>query len=173
MIQRGNSWYVRIRRGKGGKAQLQFILPKDVPAVKTVFEGVAADQKVFSREEMANKINLHAMRAAHGKDCYHHYASIIENYPGVAEKLRTELLRRWDKGHERMKSSNPKAWESQRKNFIRDMDDRPYLLRGENLRKAEALDLPTAYNRLALMCVSVFHLSHWRLDVTAVNYMVQ
>ena len=103
----------------------------------------------------------------------HHYASIIENYPGVAEKLRTELLRRWDKGHERMKSSNPKAWESQRKNFIRDMDDRPYLLRGENLRKAEALDLPTAYNRLALMCVSVFHLSHWRLDVTAVNYMVQ
>ena len=113
------------------------------------------------------------MRAAHGKDCYHHYASIIENYPGVAEKLRTELLRRWDKGHERMKSSNPKAWESQRKNFIRDMDDRPYLLRGENLRKAEALDLPTAYNRLALMCVSVFHLSHWRLDVTAVNYMVQ
>ena len=98
------------------------------------------------------------MRAAHGKDCYHHYASIIENYPGVAEKLRTELLRRWDKGHERLKSSNPKAWESQRKSFISD---------------AEALDLPTAYNRLALMCVSVFHLSHWRLDVTAVNYMVQ
>ena len=173
LIQRGNSWYVRIRRGKGGKAQLQFILPKDVPAVKTVFEGVAADQKVFSREEMANKINLHAMRAAHGKECYHHYASIIENYPGVAEKLRSELLRRWDKGHERLKSSNPKAWESQRKSFVSDMDDRPYLLRGENLRKAEALDLPTAYNRLALMCVSVFHLSHWRLDVTAVNYMVQ
>lgn len=173
LVRRGNGWFVRIRRGKGGKEQLQFILPKDVPAVKAVFEGIAADQKVFSREEMANKINLHAMRAEHGKDCYHHYASYIENYPEVVEKLRSELLRRWDRGHAQLKSSNPKAWESQRKKFISDMDDRPYLLRGENLRKAEALGLPTEYNRLALMCVSVFHLSHWRLDVTAVNYMIQ
>lgn len=173
LVRRGNGWYVRIRRGKGGKEQLQFILPKDVPAVKEVFEGIAADQKVFSREEMANKINLHAMRAEHGKDCYHHYASLIENHPEVMEKLRSELLHWWDKGHVQLKSGNPKAWEIQRKKFISDMDDRPYLLRGENLRKAESLELPTAYNRLALMCVSVFHLSHWRLDVTAVNYMVQ
>ena len=173
LINRGKSCYVRVRRGKGGKEQYQYILPKDAETVRQIFFGIGPEQRVFSNEEINNKINLHGLRAKHGKDCYHHYASIIENYPGVAEKLRTELLRRWDKGHERMKSSNPKAWESQRKNFIRDMDDRPYLLRGENLRKAEALDLPTAYNRLALMCVSVFHLSHWRLDVTAVNYMVQ
>ena len=31
---------------------------------------------------------------------------------------------------------------------------------------------PTAYNRLALMAVSVFHLSHWRLDVTVCNYIL-
>lgn len=35
--------------------------------------------------------------------------------------------------------------------------------------KAEATE--ARYNRLALMAVSVFHLSHWRLDVTVTNYM--
>ena len=171
-VRRGNSWYVRVRNGKGGKEQFQLVLPEDVPAVKAVFKGVAADQKVFSREEMANKINLHGIRATHAKDCYHHYADMIEKHPEVAEKLRSTLLSRWDEGHERLKNSNPKAWKAQREKFVRDMDDRPYLLRGDNLRKAEALGIPTAYNRLALMCVSVFHLSHWRLDVTTTNYLV-
>lgn len=32
--------------------------------------------------------------------------------------------------------------------------------------------LLTEYNRLALMAVSVFHLSHWRLDVTVSNYLL-
>ena len=172
LVQRGNSWYVRVRNGKGGKEQFQLVLPEDVPAVKAVFKGVAADQEVFSREEMANKINLHGIRATHAKDCYHHYADMIEKHPEVAEKLRSTLLSRWDEGHERLKNSNPKAWKAQREKFVRDMDDRPYLLRGDNLRKAEALGIPTAYNRLALMCVSVFHLSHWRLDVTTTNYLV-
>ena len=62
---------------------------------------------------------------------------------------------------------------AQRERFVEDMDDRPYKLRGENLRKARALGLPEEYNRLALMCVSVLHLSHWRLDVTTTNYLVQ
>jgi hypothetical protein len=52
------------------------------------------------------------------------------------------------------------------------MDDRPYKLRGDNLSKALASGSPTEYNRLALMCVSVLHLSHWRLDVTVTNYVV-
>ena len=172
LIQRGNSWYVRVRRGKGGKGQMQYILPKDVETVKAVFDGIGADEKVFSRDEMENKLNLHGMRAEHGRECYAYYADIIKNRPGAADLLRAALLSRWDEGHKQLKGSNPGAWEAQHRRFVRDMDDRPYVLRGENLRKARALGRPEKYNRLALMCVSVLHLSHWRLDVTSVNYLV-
>ena len=172
LVSDGGSLYVRVRKGKGGKEQLQYILPKDRQTVLEIFAGIAPDQKVFSKAEMNNKINLHGLRAAHGRECYQHYLSIITARPEAADRLRATLLRRWDKGHERLRESDPGAWERQRRRFIKDCDDRPYLLRGENLRKAQALGLPDTYNRLALMCVSVFHLSHWRLDVTVVNYML-
>lgn len=173
LVKMGRSWYVRVRRGKGGKAQLQYILPKDVETVRQVFAGIGPEQRVFSKEEMNNKINLHGMRAKHGKECYRYYADMIEKDPATAEKLRALLLRRWDKGHEKLKNDNPGAWALQRSRFISDMDDRPYQLRGDNLRKAKNLGLLEEYNRLALMCVSVLHLSHWRTDVSITNYMIQ
>lgn len=172
LVRKGNSWYVHVRRGKGGKEQLQYILPKDVETVRKIFEGVGPDQKVFSNKEMKNKINLHGLRAKHSKECYQHYASLFARRPDLADKYRSLLLRRWEEGHEKLKATNPKAWAAQRKRFVSDMDDRPYLLRGENLKKAHTLGIPDRYNRLALMCVSVLHLSHWRLDVTTTNYLV-
>lgn len=172
LVAEGGSLYICVRKGKGGKEQMQYILPKDRQVVLEVFDGVAPDQKVFSRNEMNNKINLHGIRAAHGRECYQHYLSLIAAKPETAGRLRETLLRRWDKGHARLRESDPGAWARQRKRFIRDCDDRPYLLRGENLQKAQALGLPDTYNRLALMCVSVFHLSHWRLDVTVTNYLI-
>lgn len=141
--------------------------------VRQIFSGIRPEQRVFSNEEINNKINLHGLRAKHGKDCYNYYAEMLEKDPGAAEQLRALLLRRWDKGHEKLKNENPKAGAFQRARFISDMDDRPYKLRGDNLRKAQVLGLPEEYNRLALMLVSVLHLSHWRLDVTATNYLVQ
>ena len=47
-----------------------------------------------------------------------------------------------------------------------------FYLRGLNRKFAQEHNLPTAYNRLTLMAVSVFHLSHWRLDVTVCNYIL-
>ena len=172
LIRKGNSWYVRVRRGKGGKEQLQFILPKDVETVRQIFEGVGPEDNVFTKDEMSNKINLHGLRAKHSKDCYGYYTGLLERQPECADKLRAILLRRWDDGHEKLKEADPRAWKAQRERFVRDMDDRPYKLRGENLRKARALGLPEEYNRLALMCVSVLHLSHWRLGVTTTNYLI-
>ena len=59
------------------------------------------------------------------------------------------------------------------KRFLHDiMNEEPYRLRGENRQKAIEQDKETEYNRLALMMVSVFHLSHWRLDVTVTNYLI-
>ena len=171
LVRRGHSWYIVVRRGKGGKTQEQYILPKDVETVRKIFEGVGPDDHVFSREEMNNKINLHGLRAQHGRDCYEHYVHLAAD-PATAEKLRSGLLRRWEKAHRKLHEEDPGAWQRQRDRFIKDMDDRPYVLRGENAAKATAAGLPTEYNRLALMCVSVYHLSHWRLDVTVTNYML-
>lgn len=51
-----------------------------------------------------------------------------------------------------------------RQRFIADItNEQPYKLRGENRQKAIELGKKTEYNRLALMMVSVLHLSHWRL----------
>ena len=173
LVQEGKHWYVCVQRGKGGKRQLQLILPKDVETVKQIFKGIGSEEKVFTKKEMSNKINLHRLRAKHSKDCYDYYVDLFKNDPELADEYRELLLERWTEGHEKLKETDPKAWKAQRERFIRDMDDRPYKLRGENLRKARALGLPEEYNRFALMCVSVLHLSHWRLDVTTTNYLVQ
>ena len=172
LVERGSSLYVRVCKGKGGKEQMQYILPQDRQIVREIFAGVAPDQKIFSKAEMSNVINLHGMRAQHGRDCYQHYLRLITTKHGAADSLRQTLLKRWEAGHERLRKTDPAAWERQKARFTADCDDRPYLLRGENLSKARALGLPEEYNRLALMCVSVFHLSHWRLDVTVTNYVV-
>ena len=172
LLQKGHSLYVCVRKGKGGKQQNQYILPQDEAVVRKIFEGIKPDQKIFSREEMNNTINLHGLRAEHGRDCYQYYLRHITTRQGAADSLRQTLLKRWEAGHERLRESDPKAWERQRTRFLADCDDRPYLLRGENLAKAQALGLPEEYCRLALMCVSVFHLSHWRLDVTVTNYII-
>lgn len=172
LVQRGRSLYVVVQRGKGGKRQEQYVLPQDVDIVRNVFADIDPEQKVFSPEEMNNKLNLHGLRAEHGKTCYEHYENLISNRPGAADQLRKTLLQRWDNAHERLYKENSESWKLRRQRFIRDMDDRPYVLRGDNAAKASSLGLPTEYSRLALMCVSVLHLSHWRLDVTVTNYLL-
>ena len=47
-----------------------------------------------------------------------------------------------------------------------------YFIRGKNKKLALEKGLPIVYDRLALMAVSIYHLSHWRLDVTVSNYML-
>ena len=46
-----------------------------------------------------------------------------------------------------------------------------YKLRGKNREKALKDGLAVEYDRLAVFAVSVFHLSHWRLD-TLTNYLL-
>ncbi len=46
-----------------------------------------------------------------------------------------------------------------------------YKLRGKNREKALKDGLAVEYDRLAVFAVSVFHLSHWRLD-SLTNYLL-
>lgn len=165
-------YYVHVRKGKGGKETFQMILPKDVPIVKNIFEEVPTGHNVFSKDEMNNKINLHALRREHANDVYQFFENIILTVNGFARSLRERLIKMFERGNYDLYKANPQKYEAKLKRFIDDMNDTPYELRGENKKRAIQNGKPVIYNRLALMAVSVLALSHWRLDVTVVNYFV-
>lgn len=152
---------VRVRSGKGGKFQLQRILPGDVETVRAYFDGT--EKKLFTAAELENKLNLHRLRAEHAKQAYQYYCEVL-NTPAARSQAQIELLARYAKYN---RGSGEKWLSELHKSGGR------YFLRGDNRQKAIAAGLPVEYDRLALMMVSVFHLSHWRLDVTVTNYMIQ
>lgn len=151
-------WCVRVKRGKGGKFQLQRILPEDVAFVRAYFDG-NAERNIFTKEEMTNKIDLHHLRAQVAQRAYDYYARRIEAEPNYHATLIAEIKARWQKynPHKRL---DPHELQG------------TYAIRGQNRKLALERGLPIHYDRLAIMAVSVFHLSHWRLDVTVNNYML-
>lgn len=172
LSHRNDEWYVIVQRGKGGKQQRQYILPENVDTVREIFRNIEPMENVFSKEELNNKIDFHGLRAENARRCYAYYVKKIEAEPGFAQEMRCKLKNRWLEEHERLRKTNYDSWLRQKQLFDQEMDDRSYRLRGDNLTKAMASGSPTEYNRLALMCVSVMHLAHWRLDVTVTNYIV-
>ena len=158
--------YVRILKGKGGKYQLQRILPEDEEIIRKIWEGIGQNQKVFSQEEINNKIDLHEIRREHGMKAYNYYLDNINNTPGFKEELQKDLCRRYWKYSK--KHHNKEALVKWANEIV--YNETPYKLRGENKDKAINAGAPTTYNRLALIAISVYQLSHWRLDVSAVNY---
>ena len=62
-------------------------------------------------------------------------------------------------------SYHPKRWKDCKVNGN-------YVLRGHNRELALKNGLPVSYDRLALLAVSIYHLAHWRHDVTVANYLL-
>lgn len=147
---------VRVKQGKGGKYQEQRIAPEDVDFVRSYFDGSA--DRVFSTAEMSNKLDLHHLRALRAQRAYHDYLARLENDPEYRTQLAEEVRRRWVRLCS--KRWDPKQVEG------------TYYTRGNNRQLAIAHGLPVKYDRLAVMAVSVFHLSHWRCDVTVANYLL-
>lgn len=147
---------VRVKRGKGGKFQLQRILPCDEMFVRSYFTGT--EEFVFSQAELDNKIDLHHLRAVQAQRAYQYYFDRLRKEHGYREQLEQEIKARWRK-------YNKRRWKQCDFEGV-------YRLRGANKELAQKLGKPTAYDRLAVMATSVFHLSHWRCDVTVSNYLL-
>lgn len=157
--------YVLVRRGKGGKRQKQRLLPEDVDFIRDYFDG--SDDYVFSKKEMKNKIDLHHLRAAQGQRTYQYYAARCAAEPGYREKLLADIHLLWEED-DQVRITNglrPKRWSPR-------LYTGSYDLRGRTCQLAEELGLPTGYDRLCVLAVSVLHLAHWRLDVTVDNYLL-
>lgn len=158
---------VLVRKGKGGKRQLQRILPDELPAIKAVFDNPATPEHLFSKSEMNNKIDLHHLRALRAQQMYRYYLDKIKNTPGYREQLIAEIRHTWEHDDEARKENGYKAkrWSDMKVTGN-------YVLRGNNRKLAQKHGLSLQYDRLALLAVSIFHLSHWRHDVTVANYLL-
>ena len=167
VVDNFENWCIRVKKGKGGKQQLQRILPEELPAIQEVFQHPADEQHLFSKAELSNKIDLHHLRALRAQRMYQYYLSRIQNEKGYREQLIAEIRRTWkqddlnriDNGY------RPKRWKDCKVNGN-------YVLRGHNRELAQKHGLPVSYDRLALLAVSVYHLAHWRHDVTVANYLL-
>lgn len=162
--------YVHVQSGKGGKEQWQKILPRDAGTVTETFKGIGKDERVFRDDEMKNRIDLHGMRAAHARECYYYYLTRIKQEPDYRSQLQEDLKAYFREHHNPDRELDQAAYNR----FCLDMSKNQgmYQMRGEAKKLAEANDRPTVYDRIGLMAVSVFHLAHWRLDVTICNYLV-
>ena len=158
---------VLVRKGKGGKRQLQRILPDELPTIKAVFDNPATPEHLFSKSEMNNKIDLHHLRALRAQKMYRYYLDRIENETGYRTQLINEIRHTWEQDDDARKENGYRAkrWSDMKVTGN-------YVLRGNNRKLAQKHGLPLQYDRLALLAVSIFHLSHWRHDVTVANYLL-
>ncbi len=160
--ENGN-FFVIVRKGKGGKRQLQKILPEDVEFVKSYFYGT--ESKVFDPGELNNQIDYHSLRAAQAKRAYKYYLDRINNEEGYREELEDLICKHWNERCLDKRTKKPKP--INKSDFTG-----TYKLRGESKKHAIKNGLPTEYDRLAVLATSIFHLSHWRLNVCVSNYLI-
>lgn len=162
--------YVHVRHGKGGKEQYQYVLPMDRDAVLSTLNGSQSNSRLFSDKELNNKIDLHSMRAVQAQRAYGYYADRIQAEPSFKVECIKKMLAYFDR-----MNTHDKRYDARLKAFKDDIsrDDFTYRLRGDNAQKARELGLPLVYDRVALSMVSVFHLAHWRNDVTIKDYMIR
>lgn len=176
VVDESGEYCVRFLRDKGGKTQFQRIPPEYLTEVHKFFKDKGADEKIFP--EIDKNLDLHGIRAEHARKEYERYARICSTQKGRAE-LRRQLWRRFTDpmiGNKAWltakKQGNFQKMKAKEHEFIGEMADGIYRLRESNREAAILHDRPVEYDRLALCCVSVFALSHWRNEVTVKHYLI-
>ena len=140
------------------------------------FEKVGSNECLFPYID--KDLDLHGLRAVRARYEYQRYMKICATPEGQAE-MRRQLWARYKdptigcaaylKAKERGDRKKMRRMEYL---FAQEMKPGKYHLRGANRRVAIARGLPTEYDRLVLILVSVFALSHWRSEITVKHYML-
>lgn len=162
LIERDNRLYVVVEQGKGGKYQEQAISRENEALVRSYFNG-NHDEHVFKPEELKNKLDLHAIRAEHARECYQAKIEEYKQDPSARERDFKALQERFD-----LYSKDWRACDDMRI-LERDLESR-YFTRGIVREQLTNEGRDTSFDRLATMVVSVENLAHYRCDVTVGHY---
>ena len=155
--------FVRVNRGKGGKKQYQRIMSEDVKFIKKYFCCVEKDEYIFDRKYFANALPFHKLRAECARNCYFKLLKQVQEDPAFLKVLEQEIRERWQENKDKRGRIKPFPVKELRGY---------YTLRGGNRKRAIEKGLPISYNRLVAMWVSIFKLSHYRLNVAIENYFL-
>ncbi len=155
--------FVRVNRGKGGKKQYQRIMSEDVEFIKKYFCCVEKDEYIFDRKYFANALPFHKLRAECARNYYFKLLKQVQEDPAFLKVLEQEIRERWTENKDKRGRVKPFP-EKELRGY--------YTLRGGNRKRAIEKGLPISYNRLVAMWVSIFKLSHYRLNVTIENYFL-
>jgi len=159
-----NNWAIRLTHSKGGKYTEQVIFDEDYAFIKQYFEGVPEDEPIFKREEISLRISYHYLRAKNAQRAYYKYLDMVKD-PKMRKKLEEQVRARWNRLNISKKTGKPK--------YLPDRHLRgEYILRGKTRQFALKNGLPIRYDRLCVMAVSTFQLSHWRCDTTVYSYLI-
>ena len=149
--------YVCIDKGKGGKKQLQKILPPHCEAVERCFDGHS--ERLFYRRDLT-KANYHAQRRHMAQEALLYYSERLKNEPAYRKELYNEIAQMWHHLNKKNREKlEPLSYFS-----------RPYHLRGKNRELAVTQGKAVTLDRLAVRAVSVLHLAHWRDNITIQSY---
>ena len=175
--------YLYVRNGKGGKKQLQRLLfqsPEEQAEFEKIFnvldpEGYAFCKKPddfvldYETEFKGNSIATHGDLGRKGvaKRAYTYYYNRLLKEPGYRAVLERQCFEQVERLYKSKDGSPKKIKESQYKGY--------YYIRGKNREailqkmkedKGEHPYINIRLDKLALWAVSLFHLSHARIDVS-------
>jgi hypothetical protein len=169
-VKRGDYLYVLVKKGKGGKYQPQRVPPGQEDFVMSYFDG--SNDYIFTLEETKNKIDVQHLRHYMAWCAYLGYKRLLDT-PEYKEKLMAEIKAAYARaGKEREWNAQVRGRSDAAAKHCAKSIEQPYRLKKGNRTLAINAGFPVEYNRLALRAVSVFHLSHWRDDVTISNYLL-
>lgn len=152
--------YVHIVGGKGGKDQWQLVLPGSEKFIWSVHLSVGPDDLIFDKPSVIKKLSTHRFRRSMAQKMYYFIEDDLKNNPNHRRVYEEALLERF-----REAGVNPAN-----KPDMRRLDKR-YYAKGNVKQDLISRGIQTDFDRLALMVVSVFCLSHWRASVAVKSYL--
>lgn len=160
IIKIGKLTFVEIEHGKGGKYQLQLVRPGSEDFVESVHLSVGPNEKIFKHPSIIERLSTHRYRREGTSEMYLFIADDLKTHPDHRKIYEEMLLKRF-----RDFKVDPRTKPDMQ------ILDVPYRPRGALREELEKKYGTTEFDRLALMIISVFWLSHWRTSVVMRNYM--
>lgn len=145
---------------KGGKDNYNIIRDtKKIEVIKLYYDKAINENRenFISKEMLNNDADLHRSRAQNARDEYYRVIEDIEK----------------NNNRDYYKNLIKEEIERKHKNYNLDKLDIPYRCRGENREILESLNIPTEWDRVGVMYVSLFCLNHYREDTTVQHYLTK